>query len=146
MPSFSARSAARLAECHPDLQVLFNSIIKDYDCTILCGARSREDQEAAVREGRSRAHWPQSLHNVDGKKQRTSWAVDVAPYPIDWKDVPAFALFAGLVLERARQLKAAGRMRYEVKWGGDWDRDGKTRDHSLFDGPHFELVGVPHGQ
>ena len=146
MPMFSARSASRLASCHPDLRTLFDEVIQHYDCSILCGERSKADQDEARRTGRSRVSWPNSMHNVDGKKRVTSWAVDVAPYPIDWQDSRGFALFAGAVLEIARRLHREGRMSYAVRWGGDWDGDRSTRDHDFFDGPHFELVGVPHGQ
>ena len=76
MPYYSTRSATRLAECHADLQALFNEVIKHRDCSILCGARSKEDQDTAVAEGRSKAAWPTSNHNVDGAKRVTSWAVD----------------------------------------------------------------------
>lgn len=152
MPSFSTRSAGRLAECHPDLQALLHEVIRYTDCTIICGARSKAEQDEAKRKGWSQVAWPNSNHNVDGVKRRTSWAVDVAPYfkdvsgGIDWKDVPAFAVFAGRVLETARRLKAEGRMTYEVRWGGDWDSDGRTKDHRFFDGPHIELVGVAAGE
>jgi peptidoglycan L-alanyl-D-glutamate endopeptidase CwlK len=27
-----------------------------------------------------------------------------------------------------------------MRWGGDWDGDGDTKDERFFDGPHFELV------
>lgn len=146
MPAYSSTSARRLAECHPDLQTLFNEVIKHYDCSVLCGARSQEDQNQAVREGRSKVTWPNSNHNVDGSKQTTAWAADVAPYPIDWQDGKGFALFAGKVMETARQLRAQGRMRYAIRWGGDWDSDGNVREHSFFDGPHFELVNVGYGE
>lgn len=146
MPSYSRTSARRLAECHPDLQTLFNEVIKHWDHSVLCGSRSKEEQDDAVREGRSKTSWPKSNHNVDGVKRTTAWAVDAAPYPIDWKDKDRFSFFAGIVLETARRMKAEGRMTHDVRWGGDWDSDGNIREHSFYDGPHFELVGVEHGQ
>jgi len=152
MARFSRSSAAHLAECHGDLQVLFNEVIVHTDCKVLDGERPKAEQNEAKRKGWSKVSWPNSNHNVDGVKRTTSWAADVGPYfvdvrnGIDWKDIPAFALFAGKVLETARRLKAEGRMTYEVRWGGDWDGDGRTKDHRFFDGPHFELVGVPDGE
>ncbi len=44
MPQFGRRSKEQLSSCHPDLQKLFNEVIKHYDCTILEGHRSNEDQ------------------------------------------------------------------------------------------------------
>jgi len=146
MPVFSQRSLARLATCHPDLQTLLLDVIKTHDCTILEGARPREKQAEYRASGRSKVSWPNSNHNVDGVRRTTSWAVDVAPYPIDWHDHARFVAFARYVLATAKALRAQGRMTYEVRWGGDWDRDGDHRDERFFDGPHFELLGVPDGQ
>jgi peptidoglycan L-alanyl-D-glutamate endopeptidase CwlK len=44
MPQFGKDSLTKLSTCHPDLQKLFNEVIKHYDCTILEGHRSDEDQ------------------------------------------------------------------------------------------------------
>ena len=47
------------------LQNLFNEVIKDRDCTILCGYRGKEEQEKAVSEGNSKLHYPHSKHNYN---------------------------------------------------------------------------------
>ena len=146
MPAYSATSTQRLSTCHQDLQTLFGVVITERDCSILCGSRPEADQEVAFKAGASKLRWPNSNHNVDGKKRKTSWAVDVAPYPIDWKDASRFDHFAGLVLGIASQLFAQGKMKHRVRWGGDWDKDGLTRDESFIDRPHFELVGVADGE
>jgi len=54
MPQFGKDSLARLSTCHPDLQKLFNEVIKHYDCTILEGHRSDEDQLKAFNAGKSK--------------------------------------------------------------------------------------------
>jgi peptidoglycan L-alanyl-D-glutamate endopeptidase CwlK len=146
MPKFSRKSAARLVGCHSDLATLFHEVVKATDCTVICGARGKEEQEEAVRTGHSKARWPFSLHNVDGATRRTSWAADVVPYPIDWNDRQRFAAFAAVVIETAERLRAANRMRYAVRWGGDWDGDGDWRDERFLDMPHYELVGVKAGE
>jgi len=128
MPSFSARSRARLETCHEDLQRLFNEVIKHYDCTILCGHRGEEEQNEAFRQGRSQLQFPQSKHN-----SLPSIAVDVAPYPIDWDNRPRFYHFGGLVLGFSIG------MGIPIRWGGDWDSDTDLDDQSFFDLPHFEL-------
>lgn len=138
MPSFSARSAARLAECHPDLQLLMSDVIKTHDFTVLCGARSKAEQDEAVAKGNSKARWPSSNHNVDGVRRKTSWAVDIAPYPIDWQDHARFEALAAYVKATAKALLEQGRMKHRLAWGGDW--------YSLVDMPHFELVGVAGGE
>lgn len=121
MPAFSARSQTNLMTCHPDLQRLFNEVIKTFDCTIICGHRIEKEQLQAFVDGHSRVQWPNSWHN-----QSPSRAVDVAPYPIDWKDLRKFHRFAGFVTGTAKQ------MGIKITWGGDF----KT----FFDGPHFELI------
>lgn len=146
MPRFSRRSLSNLSECHPDLQTLFHEVIRTRDCSVIEGERSQAEQETAVAQRRSKARWPTSMHNVDGIRRRTSWAADVVPYPLDWSDRLAFVDLARFVLETARRLKAEGRMQYDVRWGGDWDRDGAWEDERFFDGPHFELLGVRHGE
>jgi len=143
MPSFSRRSRSNLAECHSDLQVLFAEVIKTHDCSVICGERPRAEQDTCVAKGTSKANWPNSKHNVDGVKRKTSWAADAPPYPIDWDDRDRFEDFAAFVLKTAVRLRAEGKMTYEVRNGGDWDRDGIFDD---WDMPHFELVGVPDGE
>ena len=129
MPAFSKRSRDNLAQCHPDLQLLFNDVIEHFDCSVICGHRGMEKQEEAFRTGRSKARFGESKHN-----HSPSMAVDVVPYSVNWEDRERFALFAGFVLGRAASLDI------NVRWGGDWDRDTQTADETFSDMPHFELM------
>lgn len=128
MPRFSESSIKRLQTCHPDLQKVFNEVIKYVDCTILCGHRDQADQDEAYRTGKSKLQWPRSKHN-----NAPSLAVDVVPYPVDWNDHKRFYYFAGFVLGIARTLGV------ELRYGGDWDGDFDLKDQNFFDLPHFEL-------
>lgn len=121
MPSFSKRSRDRLRTCRPELQDLFNEVVKEFDCTILCGHRDADEQHSAVVKGFSKVDWPNSKHNT-----LPSCAVDVAPYPIDWEDIERFNRFAAFVKQTAE------RMGIEVRWGGNFK--------SFYDGPHWEVV------
>lgn len=127
MPSFSKRSAARLATCHPDLQRLFNEIIKTRDCTIICGARTLEEQQAAFKGGFSKIDGinRKSKHQIS-KEQPLSLAVDVLPFPIDWNDRAGHDNFARAVKATAEHLKI------KVRWGGDFK--------SFRDAPHWEII------
>jgi peptidoglycan L-alanyl-D-glutamate endopeptidase CwlK len=125
---FGQRSLERLSTCTPEVQHLMGEVIKEVDCTILCGFRGKEDQDEVVRLGRSKKPWPTSKHN-----QNPSPAVDVVPYPVDWTDLSRFARFAG------RVESVAHRLGYVVVWGGDWDNDTFTKDESFVDMPHFEV-------
>lgn len=129
MPAYSSRSKERLEECHSDIQDVFNEVIKEVDCVILEGHRDEPRQEKLFKNGKTKAHFGESKHNSD-----PSFAVDAAPYPIDWKDRERFTLFAGYVLGVAR-LKGI-----VLRWGGDWNRNFQVKDNNFDDLPHFELL------
>ena len=133
MPKFSNTSKNRLKTCDERLQKLFNEVIKYYDCTIVCGHRTEEEQNKAYNEQNSQLKYPESKHN-----EYPSKAVDVAPYVsgigIPWNDVGAFYIFAGRVLTIAVQ------MGINIRYGGDWDSDSLTKDQKFHDLPHFELI------
>ncbi len=139
MPSFGKDSADKLAQCHPDLQRLFNEVVKTYDCSILTGHRGQKEQDEAVAKGLSKTPWPTGNHNAT-----PSNAVDAAPYPIKWgatgdtkkdsKQIARFYHFAGFVQAKAEQLGI------KIRFGGDWDRDGDFEDQSFDDLDHFEIV------
>lgn len=137
MPSFGSLSKDRLSTCHPDLQAVMNELIKYVDITIICGHRDKEEQEEAYFSNRSKVRWPNSKHN-----SLPSMAVDIALYPIDWDDLHSFVHLSGRVLQIADQLLADGTITHKVVWGGDWDKDGKTKDTTFFDSPHFQLEAV----
>ena len=129
MYKYGTRSTKNLSEAHPELQRLFNEVIKHYDCSIIEGYRGEEEQNRAYYAGKSGLKFPSSKHN-----KKPSLAVDVVPYPIDWRDKDRFYYFGGLVKGIASQLGI------KIRWGGDWDGDNKFKDQSFHDLPHFELV------
>lgn len=129
MPQFSERSARILSTADKRLQALFNEVVKTYDCTVLCGHRGKEDQEEAYRTGKSKVLWPHSKHN-----RMPSLAVDVAPFPIDWKDMNRFYHFAGYVIRTAQDLGI------NVRSGLDWNGNLDLKDQNFMDAPHWELV------
>lgn len=129
MPNFSQRSLDRLATCHPDLQRLAHEVIKREDITIICGHRGEAEQTLAFTSGKSKEPWPKSKHN-----QTPSLAVDMAPYPLNWADTAGFEAFGWRVLAIAQELGLP------VRWGGDWNRNGRSDDERFLDLVHFELV------
>ena len=119
-----------------DLQVLFYEVIKYFDCTILEGYRNEADQEAAFEKGNTKLHYPYGNHN-----KTPSLAVDVTPYPIDFKNEKLALWFGGYVLGIAQKLKDEGKMTHSVRWGGSWDGFGKlNKPGQLQDLVHFELI------
>lgn len=129
MPEFSAKSQAKLEECHPKLQFLCRKIIRHYDFTVLEGYRSPERQDEMYRTGKSKLKAGQSKHNRD-----PSEAIDIAPYPIDWNDSKRFFLLAGMMFQAASEANV------DLRWGGDWDGDWDFKDQTFNDLPHFEVI------
>lgn len=129
MAVLSEYSLTRLNTCHPDLQRLVKEAVKHFDCRVLCGHRNQAEQDQAFHDGNSETPWPRSKHNT-----QPSVAVDVAPYPIDWKDTARFHYFAGFMKGLAVQ------MGIRLRWGGDWDSDTEVKDETFRDLVHFELV------
>jgi peptidoglycan LD-endopeptidase CwlK len=137
VPSFSLASKAHLNSCHKDLQMLFNTVIFSFDCSILCGRRGDLEQNQAFVDGRSKLKYPDSKHN-----KTPSMAVDAAPYPVDWHDPDRMNYFSGYVMGIAALLYYEGFMSHRVRWGGDWNRNTILKDNNFNDLVHFELMGV----
>ena len=132
MYHFSNRSSERLETCDQRIQILLRNLIREYDCSIICGHRGPLDQDNAYRTGNSKVQWPNSKHNDSPSK-----AVDIIPYPTMWDDINQFYLMAGHIQSIATRLD------YEIRWGGDWDRDGELTDQTFMDLGHFEILGEP---
>ena len=130
MPAFSSTSLSRLETCHPTLQILFKRVVRDFDCTVLEGYRSKERQDAFFRDEKSKVMWPHSKHNAEP----SSMAVDVIPCPLDWNETRRHYYFGGYVLGVARALDI------RVRWGGDWNSNGVITDQTFNDLVHFELL------
>lgn len=128
MPRFSTKSKMQLHTCDDRLKELFNKVVKDFDCTVIEGYRGKTKQNLAYKRGNSKLRFPRGRHN-----RMPSVAVDVIPYPIDWKDRDRMHYFAGYVLGIART------MGLNIRWGGDWDQDTKTKDNKFDDLVHFEI-------
>ena len=131
MPQFSNRSKERLATCDERLQRVLNLVIQVVDFTVLQGHRSVEEQQELYAQGRTK---PGAIvTHIDGVTKKgnhnyvPSRAVDIAPWPIDWNDLPRFRNLATAV------KVAAVALGYDVRWGGDWQ--------TFKDYPHFEIVG-----
>ena len=126
MPRFGKRSKERLKGVDRRLVSVLNELIKIMDVTIIEGLRSEQRQEKLLKEGSTKTKF--SKH-IEGK------AVDLAPYPIDWNDRDRFHYMGGMIRGIAKQLNVP------VRWGGDWDSDGETKDNSFDDLVHVEIRG-----
>lgn len=129
--AYSATSRRRLETCHPDLIRLFESLAEDYNITIICGHRSKAEQDEAVRKGASKTPFPRSKHNSYPSK-----GIDAMLYNkgLDWNDNGQNYMFVGIVRERARA------MGIKIRCGADWDGDFDTDDQTFNDLVHFEVA------
>ncbi len=135
MYHFGDKSSERLQECDPRLQIVLNQAIKFMDFSVLCGYRDEKAQMAAYNAvpRLSNAKFGQSPHNFTPSR-----AVDIVPYPVDWKDMERFCFLAGLVV-------GIGAMHdIKIRSGLDWNGNGILVKHDpaerLIDAPHFELT------
>ncbi len=110
------------------MQSLFNEVVKHFDCRVIGGHRGEELQQRYFALKKTKVQFPNSKHNP-----MPSLAVDVIPYPVNWKDKERFYYFAGFVKGVASQ------MGLKIRWGGDWDSDTDLHDQTFMDLPHFEM-------
>ena len=129
-------SRTMLAQCAPDLQVLWNRVIArddlPFDLKVTCGYRGEADQNKAYAEKKSRLKFPNSKHN-----KSPSLATDVSPFvdgtiSWDWKLYNQLAPIVKNEWEKmTTEAKVRGRTLPKLVWGGDWVK--------LQDGPHWQL-------
>ena len=137
---FGKRSSDKLATCHPTLVAVAQRALErsPYDFSIIHGWRGEDVQNGLFDSGASSVRWPDSQHNnTDDSGKPLSLAIDFAPYiggTIPWHETHIFAVVAGCLFSAAAELNA------KLRWGGDWDGDGDTREHKLQDWGHVELV------
>lgn len=120
MPKFSGTSLNCFATVHPKLQRILEEAITILDFAIITGHRNELDQAKAYAAKKSQLKWPKSRHN--------SWpseAVDLVPFPVDWKDEAAFKRLADIMIGIAKTHGV------DLTWGGDW---------VMRDLVHFELT------
>lgn len=140
MYKFGKESLDNLVGVHPILFDICSDVMaaQILDFSVREGVRTLEKQKEYVAKGVSKTMNSKHLIQSDGYGH----AVDLYPYPIDmkavtagnWRECSRFAILAGAILFAAHSRKVV------IRWGGDWDSDGETLDHTFSDFPHFELV------
>ena len=147
----SKRSLSRLAGVDDKLVAVVKRAIEisQVDFMVLEGVRSKEQCMINYGKGRTAAQcvakgvpaqyanpnaakvtW---LNNPFASKHVSGKAVDLVPYPVDWQDLKKFDAIAKAMLQSAKELGVP------VRWGADWDGDGKPRERGESDSPHFEI-------
>ena len=133
MRAFSEKSQSRLDTVHQDLQVVFNEVIKHFDCTIIYGLRTLEEQQSLYAKGRTAAGG--IVTNCDGirnvSRHQSGRAVDVIPWPIDWDNHDRIITFGWYVKGITTMLRRYDAIEHNITWGGDWTK--------FVDLPHYQL-------
>lgn len=134
-----AVSRAELTGVHPDLvRVVGRAIqISTQDFSVLCGVRTAAEQRDLYAKGRTapgpKVTWTLNSRHIPGP-DGFGRAVDLVPYPVDWNSAAKFDAIARAMFAAAREVGVA------IRWGADWDRDGKPRERGETDSPHFEMA------
>ena len=126
MFTLSKRSTERLIGVHPDLIKVVKLALTmcEIDFSVIEGVRSAEKQREYVAKGVSKTM---------NSRHITGHAVDLYPVgkPTPFDRCPSIA---------AAMFEAAIALKVQIRWGGDWDMDGDSKDEKFYDGPHFELL------
>lgn len=150
--SLSTRSIERLRGVDPRLVAVVKRAIElaTVDFMVVEGLRSR--QQCGINYGRGRTVQECVAKGVDARHARpglakVTWlnnpyaskhvvgqAVDLLPAPYDWKATGPFDAVNRAMMAAAAELSVA------IKWGADWDQDGKPRERGESDSPHWELA------
>jgi peptidoglycan L-alanyl-D-glutamate endopeptidase CwlK len=154
-----SESLAHLKGVHPDIvRVVTRAALMataDLDFKVIEGVRT--DQQCYINYGKGRTAaqcaakgvpavhaapglpkvtWLSDPLNSKHRKQKDGFghAVDLIPYPVDWNNLKRFDALAKLVLEAAKLEKVS------LRWGADWNQNGRPREKGETDSPHFELA------
>lgn len=124
---FSQSSQTRLNGVHPKLILVAQKALSygiiDITVTPDGGVRTPEKEQQLVNGGHSQTLNSKHLIQPDG----FGHAIDIAPFPVDLKDISRFYILAALMFRAAMELNTA------IEWGGFWT--------TLKDYGHFQLKG-----
>lgn len=136
----SKASLDKLAGVHPDMVRVVKRAIQmtSVDFKVIEGVRTPERQRQLYAQGRTApgnvVTWTLKSNHFINPKTGYGHAVDLLAAPYDWKDT---APFDAVALAMFRAAAAEG---VKIRWGADWDQDGKAREKGETDSPHFELA------
>lgn len=132
------RSQQRLEGVNPKLVKIVQRAIEitKQDFSVLCGVRTKAEQQALYDQGRKTpgpiVTWTLNSRHLPAK-DGLGRAVDLIPNPVDWNSTAKFDAIAEAMFAAAKEQGI------KLRWGADWDQDGKKREAREGDSPHFEL-------
>lgn len=132
------KRSERLRGVDPNLAkvVMHAASLLPFDLQLIEGLRTVERQREYYAQGRTKpgkvVTWTMASPHITGR------AVDVAALQpdgsIDWDRPSDFDQVAEAMFEAAKVVGV------RIRWGADWDQDGKPRERGETDSPHFELA------
>lgn len=138
MSNLNSRSNTNLVGVHPKFVSVVNRAaeICDVEFTVIEGVRTKERQAKLYAQGRTEAGqivtWTLNSNHFVNPKTGYGHAVDILP-ATGWNDLNGFNAVAESMFIAANELGV------KIRWGADWDKDGKYREKGENDSPHFEI-------
>ncbi len=143
--NFGERSTKNLSGVHPRLIAVAKKAIalSEQDFFVNEGVRTAARQKELYAQGRTKpgpkVTWTLKSNHFVNPKTGFGHAIDIYPFPYDpdAKDI--------VVKQKAiakAMFRAADLLDTPIRWGADWDMDGKFGERGEGDSPHFELWGV----
>lgn len=135
-------SRKRLAGVHPALvRVVTRAIaLSTVDFTVTEGVRTPQRQRELYAQGRTKpgrkVTWT-LISNHFKQPDGYGHAVDLVPWPVDWEGPVHFPKFDAMA---QAMFAAADELGVNIRWGADWNQNGKPRERGESDSPHFELA------
>lgn len=137
--TLSKASLDKLQGVHPKLVDVVKRAIEltKQDFKVLEGVRTPERQKELYAQGRTKpgpkVTWTLTSNHFVNPKTGYGHAVDLVPYPVDWETLSKFDAIQKAMFAAAKELGVT------IRWGADWDQDGKPRERGESDSPHFEI-------
>lgn len=131
------RSESRLLGVNAALINVVRRAVKalPFSVMVIEGVRTKARQAELYAQGRTKpgpvVTWTMQSKHIEGR------AVDLAPLidgKIDWSDAKKFDAISSAMFSAAKELGIA------IRWGADWDGDGRPRERGESDSPHFEIA------
>jgi len=138
--SLSARSLKNLEGVNPKLVAVVKRAIQitEQDFVVIEGVRTQARQDELWAQGRTKpgqiVTWTKDASSHGIHKDGYGRAVDICPYPVDWNDLKKFDAIADAMFAASAELDVP------LRWGADWNMNGKPRERGESDSPHFELA------
>lgn len=146
MPKFGAGSRSNLVGVDPRLVRVSDKVIVAWDCVVIDGARTFDEQRKNMAKGVSKTmkslHLPQPPNGL-------AKAEDIMPYPLQWgaiqKGYDAIKRIDGSMAVLEAYAFAgffdgvAFEMGYNLRSGYDWNSNRQFEDQTFLDLPHHEL-------